>query len=47
MRRCGVEVVLMPEVGHFPMLEKPEDFNACLLRAIGYQMISSGGKMAL
>lgn len=44
MRRCGVEVVLVPGVGHFPMLENPEKFNACLLRAI--QQISTGGKMA-
>ena len=34
MRRRGVEVVLMPGVGHFPMLEKPDAFNACLLRIV-------------
>jgi sigma-B regulation protein RsbQ len=30
MRRHGVDVVVMPEVGHFPMLERPDEFNACL-----------------
>ena len=34
MKRHGVEVLLMPDVGHFPMLEKPTDFNACLARAV-------------
>jgi pimeloyl-ACP methyl ester carboxylesterase len=34
MRQHGVEVLLMPGVGHFPMLEKPADFNACLARAV-------------
>ena len=34
MRQHGVEVLLMPGVGHFPMLEKPTDFNACLARAV-------------
>jgi len=34
MRRCGVEVIVMPGVGHFPMLEEPRAFNACLLRAV-------------
>jgi pimeloyl-ACP methyl ester carboxylesterase len=34
MRRCGVEVVLIPGVGHFPMLEKPDAFNAYLLQAV-------------
>jgi pimeloyl-ACP methyl ester carboxylesterase len=34
MREHGVEVLLMPDVGHFPMLEKPADFNACLARAV-------------
>ena len=34
MRRCGVRVIVMPGVGHFPMLENPRDFNACLVRAI-------------
>jgi pimeloyl-ACP methyl ester carboxylesterase len=32
MRRHGVEVVLMPGVGHFPMMEKPLEFNTCLRR---------------
>ena len=43
MRRCGVEVVLMPGVGHFPMLERPDEFNACLLQAIA--RISREGKI--
>lgn len=30
LRRHGVDVVLMPSVGHFPMLERPEAFNATL-----------------
>ena len=30
MRRHGVDTVLMPDVGHFPMLERPEEFNSCL-----------------
>jgi pimeloyl-ACP methyl ester carboxylesterase len=34
MRRCGVEVIVMPDAGHFPMLENPHAFNACLLRAV-------------
>lgn len=34
MREHGVEVLLMPGVGHFPMLERPSDFNACLARAV-------------
>lgn len=32
--RYGVEVVLMPGVGHFPMMEDPERFNALLREAI-------------
>jgi pimeloyl-ACP methyl ester carboxylesterase len=43
MRRCGVDVVLMPGIGHFPMLEKPEEFNACLLQAV--KALSAGGKI--
>jgi len=34
MKQHGVEVLLMPGVGHFPMLEKPTEFNACLARAV-------------
>ena len=34
MHRSGVEVVVIPRVGHFPMLEDPQAFNACLVRAI-------------
>ena len=30
MERYGVEVVLMPGVGHFPMMENPEGFNPLL-----------------
>ena len=32
--RYGVEVVLMPDVGHFPMLEAPERFNTLLAAVI-------------
>lgn len=28
MRRHGVNVVLMPRTGHFPMMERPREFNA-------------------
>ena len=34
MRRYGFSVFSMPGVGHFPMMEKPEDFNVLLLKAI-------------
>jgi pimeloyl-ACP methyl ester carboxylesterase len=34
MNRHGVEVVEMPGVGHFLMLEDPERFNALLVDAI-------------
>jgi pimeloyl-ACP methyl ester carboxylesterase len=34
MRRYGFSVFPMPGVGHFPMMEKPEDFNKLLLKAI-------------
>jgi len=34
MEQHGVEVLLMPGVGHFPMLENPSDFNHCLARAV-------------
>jgi pimeloyl-ACP methyl ester carboxylesterase len=34
MRRCDVEVIVMPRVGHFPMLEDPRAFNGSLGRAI-------------
>jgi pimeloyl-ACP methyl ester carboxylesterase len=30
MARCGVEVVLMPGVGHFPHLENPARFDSIL-----------------
>jgi pimeloyl-ACP methyl ester carboxylesterase len=30
MRRNGVHVELMPGVGHFPMLERPQAFNTTL-----------------
>ena len=43
MQRCGVEVIVMPGVGHFPMLEDPPAFNACLMRAI--ETFPSRGKM--
>ena len=34
MQRYGVEVVLMPRVGHFLMMEDPKRFNELLLNAI-------------
>ncbi len=34
MNRNGVEVIAMPEVGHFPMLERPREFNECLAQAV-------------
>ena len=34
LRRHGVEAVLMTDVGHFPMLERPEEFNRCLRRVV-------------
>jgi pimeloyl-ACP methyl ester carboxylesterase len=30
MQRYGVEVVTMPDVGHFPMMESPQSFNGAL-----------------
>jgi pimeloyl-ACP methyl ester carboxylesterase len=35
MQRSGVEVILMPGVGHFLMMEDPERFNGLLGTAIG------------
>ena len=34
MNQHGVQVMPMQGVGHFPMLEKPAEFNACLARAV-------------
>jgi pimeloyl-ACP methyl ester carboxylesterase len=34
MERHGVDVVLLPEVGHFMMLEDPERFNSALTGAL-------------
>jgi pimeloyl-ACP methyl ester carboxylesterase len=34
MRRNGVEVLLVSNTGHFPMLERPQEFNLCLSQAI-------------
>lgn len=34
MRRHGVDVVIMEGVGHYPMLEAPEEFNRILLNAV-------------
>ena len=34
MNQHGVHVMPMQGVGHFPMLEKPAEFNACLARAV-------------
>jgi len=33
LRRHGVEVALVPGVGHFPMMEAPLEFNSLLLEA--------------
>jgi pimeloyl-ACP methyl ester carboxylesterase len=33
MNDLGVQVIVMPEVGHFPMMERPDEFNTCLARA--------------
>lgn len=35
MREHGVEVIVMPGVGHFLMMEDPERFNGLLVTAIG------------
>jgi len=45
MNTHGVEVIVMPGVGHFPMLERPEEFNACLAQAI--QRINVGPQCRL
>lgn len=34
MERYGVEVVFMPDVGHFLMMEDPERFNALLIEVV-------------
>jgi pimeloyl-ACP methyl ester carboxylesterase len=34
MRQHGVDVVVLPEAGHFPMLERPAEFNACLKKVV-------------
>lgn len=34
MRQFGMETVLMPRVGHFPMLENPGEFNILLEAAV-------------
>jgi pimeloyl-ACP methyl ester carboxylesterase len=34
LKRYGVDLVVMPGVGHFPMLEDAERFNALLLAAV-------------
>ena len=39
MARYGIEVVLMPGVGHFPMMEDPERFNA-LLRQVAAKLLA-------
>ncbi len=32
LRRHGVDVILMPGVGHFLMMERPREFNSCLIQ---------------
>jgi pimeloyl-ACP methyl ester carboxylesterase len=34
MKRYGIDVICIPGVGHFPMLEDPQTFNDCLDRAL-------------
>ena len=34
MQACGVQVMTLPNIGHFPMMEDPPAFNALLLRAL-------------
>jgi len=34
MRRFNIDVVLLPGVGHFPMMENPHDFNDQLVKAV-------------
>jgi hypothetical protein len=34
LRRHGVETVLMPGVGHFLMMENPEEFNRLLINTV-------------
>lgn len=34
LKKYGIKTVVMPGVGHFPMLEKPEEFNRLLFKAI-------------
>ncbi len=34
MRHLGIEVILVPRVGHFPMMEDPKAFNHQLVRAV-------------
>ncbi|MEO5617695.1 MAG: alpha/beta hydrolase [Candidatus Eisenbacteria bacterium] len=42
MKRYGVDVVHIPEVGHFPMMEDPEGFNT-LLSGVIAQLVRRGG----
>jgi pimeloyl-ACP methyl ester carboxylesterase len=42
LRRYGVQTVLMPGVGHFPMMEDPETFNGLLATALTVQLRQSG-----
>lgn len=34
LKKYGIKTVIMPGVGHFPMLEKPVEFNRMLIKAI-------------
>lgn len=34
LKKYGIKTIIMPGVGHFPMLEKPEEFNRLLFKAI-------------
>ena len=45
MERYGIEVIIMPGVGHFLMMEEPERFNG-LLRAAVEKLVGSGHQPA-
>ena len=40
LNQHGVHVLPMQDVGHFPMLEMPTEFNACLAKAV--ELVCSG-----
>lgn len=42
LRSHGVDVIVIPDVGHFPMVERPREFNSCLLQALARLDVKSG-----